>query len=306
MLHRKRVLLAKTETTSGTDAAPTGAADAVSVSELSVQLMQGPTENRGLIRGELGNDITYHTGPHTTVSFSVELAGAGTAGTAPAWGRLIKACAFGETLTSGTDVVYAPNDPASTLTIHYIKEGLVYALLGARGTFTLDLTPGQIPRFNFTFTGLRAAPVAATLPSAVLTAFKIPVAVNAAHTTTFSLHGHTAPLSALSLDIANEVVYRNLVGGEDVIITNRAPSGSITIDEPGLAAKDFHAIVAAHTTGTFSITHGTATGNKIVISAPAVQLTSPAEEDVNGVTGLQMNLSFVPVSGNDELKITVK
>ena len=106
MLHRKRIILAQLETTYGVDAAPTGAADAMLVSELSVQLMQGPTQSRDLIRATLGNDLTYHTGPHTTLSFAVEIAGAGTGGIAPAWGRLIRACAFNEAIDAGTEAVY--------------------------------------------------------------------------------------------------------------------------------------------------------------------------------------------------------
>ena len=180
--------------------------------------------------------------------------------------------------------------------MHYIKDGVAHALTGARGTFTLSLTPGEIPRFQFTFTGLRSAPITATQPTADTRAFQPPVAVNAAHTTEFSLHGHRAPLSAFTLDVANEVVYRNLVGGEDVIITDRAPTGSVTIDEPLLTEHDFHAAIAAHETGPLTITHGLTAGHQIVMAAPR-RAAHPADGDRCGGSDRLAN-EFGPRAGH--------
>jgi hypothetical protein len=42
------------------------------------------------------------------VEFDVDLVGSGTAGTAPAWGPLIQACAFAEVIVASTSVTYNP------------------------------------------------------------------------------------------------------------------------------------------------------------------------------------------------------
>ena len=43
------------------------------------------------------------------VTFEVEMAGSGTAGTAPAFGPLLKACGNSETIVTDTSVTYAPS-----------------------------------------------------------------------------------------------------------------------------------------------------------------------------------------------------
>ena len=55
-----------------------------------------------------------------------------------------------------------------------------------------------------------------------------------------------------------------------------------------------------------SITHGTAAGNKVQVTSSGVQLANPRYSDQDGVQMLQMDIRFVPTSGNDELTITVK
>ena len=60
------------------------------------------------IRAYFGNSEQLPAGIHSELDFEVELAGSGAAGTAPAWGPLIRACGMSETITAATDVKYAP------------------------------------------------------------------------------------------------------------------------------------------------------------------------------------------------------
>ncbi len=114
-----------------------------------------------------------------------------------------------------------------------------------------------------------------------------------------------AKLYGLELDVANEIIYRNLVGAEDVQLTDRAPTGSATIEDPTQAEKDYFTIVRNVTLGAMNLLHGTAAGNQVHIHAPAVQLTAPAFEDRDGVIALKMGARLVPNLGNDELVIQV-
>jgi len=309
MLYRKKALLAKIESTYGVDANPTGAANAILTKGLSIQTLQGATVNRDIDREMLGNDITYHTGIFTKLSFDVEISGSGAAGTAPGYGPLLRACGFSETidLTMGLEkVIYDPvSSGFESATLYYNLDGELHKLLGARGTVKLGLNKEQIPVLSFEFTGLRVAAAASALPAGDVSGFTKPIAVNKANST-FTLHGYAAVLESLSLDIANDVVYRNLVNSESVLISDRAPSGNCTIDKPTLAAKDYEAIMAAHTTGALQFVHGATSGNIVEIDAPAVQLLQPNIGESNGIATLGMNLSLIPNAGDDELKITVK
>lgn len=97
---RKKTLLAKAESTYGVDPTPTGASNAILTKNLQIQLMQGNTVNRDVDRPTLGNDLTYHVAPYTKLTFDVEMAGAGTAGVAPAYAPLLKACGLAETVVA--------------------------------------------------------------------------------------------------------------------------------------------------------------------------------------------------------------
>lgn len=301
---RKKILLAKTEVTYGTDPTPTGAANAILTKDLSINLMQGQTVQRGTDREVLGNELTYHVAPYTTVSFGVELAGSGTAGTAPAFGPLLQACGFTET-DGVSDVTYTPRSSAfPSVTLYYHQDGLLHKITGARGTVRFSLSPGGIPTMNFTFTGLRNAPSDTALPTPTLTAFQTPIPITDAATPTFTVHGYAATMGGFNIDLANEVVYRNVVGEESVQIVDRAPKGDVSVEETALATKNFHSICAAHTTGALQMIHGSTAGHIVTLDAPVVQLLSPSYADSNGILMLNMQLALIPSAGNDELSLT--
>jgi hypothetical protein len=80
----------------------------VLVSALEVQPLQLELKDRELILGYLGNTEMVVGQRLVSVSFDVEIAGSGTAGTAPKWSALMQACGFSETIVSVTSVTYAP------------------------------------------------------------------------------------------------------------------------------------------------------------------------------------------------------
>lgn len=306
-LYRKKILLAKVETTYGVDPTPTGAANAILTKDLTVSLMQGNTVERNVDRATLGGDIAIHVAPYTSLSFSVELQSSGAAGTAPAWGPLLQACGFSETLVASTTATYAPVSTGfKSLTLYYHQDGLLHKITGARGSVSFSMSPGSIPMMNFTFTGIRNAPTDTALPTATLTGFKTPLGVNKANTPTFTLHGFAATMEKFEFDIANEVNYRNVVGDESVQLVDRKPTGSVSIEEQSIAAKDFHTIINASTLGALQIVHGTVAGSIVQIDAPKVQLLSPSYSDSNGVLMLDLKLNFTPNAGDDELIIVAK
>jgi hypothetical protein len=308
MLNRKRTILAKIEASYGVDPTPTGAANAILVRNLNPRPQEAQTVPRDLVRPYLGNSENLPTAIHAKLDFEVEMAGSGAAGTAPAWGPLLRACAFSETINAGVSVVYAPVSAAmESITLYFNVDGVLHKLFGARGTVSIGLANNQIPVFRFSFTGLYQAVVDAAAPSVTLTAWQKPLPVNRVNTTGFSLHGFSAgKLADLSVDAANEVVFRSLVGGtEEVLITDRKPAGSVLLEAVTVATKDWWTSIKDAATGALSITQGTVAGNKVKLDAPAVQLINPQYQDSQGVAMLQAGMVLVPgSSGNDELTIT--
>lgn len=179
LLKRNAALLAKIETTYGTDATPVGASDAVLVSDLKMRPMDMKTVDRALIRPFLGSSEQMPTQIYNGCEFSVELAGSGTAGTAPAIGPLLRGCGFAETITAGVKVEYLPISTGfESLTIYMNLDGVLHKGLGARGTVTFSLKNNDRPLANFNFTGLFVPVADAALPTVNLGAWKKPLPLN--------------------------------------------------------------------------------------------------------------------------------
>ncbi|WP_288637041.1 phage tail tube protein [uncultured Oxalobacter sp.] len=305
---RNALILAKTETTYGVDPTPTGAANAILCSGISPNMMSAEFVDRDLQRPYLGASEQLLASVKSELEFDVELTGSGTAGVAPAWGPLLKACAFGETVTESTDVVYKPvTDNIPSVTIFYYLDGLLHKMSGCRGTVSFELSPKGIPKMKFKFTGKYTEPTDTSNPSSVdYSAFQVPKVASTLNTPVWSLHGQTAPMSEFSVDVANDVIYRELIGASSVEITNRKPTGSVTFELNSIATKNWYQTIADGDTGAVSMTHGTVAGNIVVISAPKAQIYSPSYKDEDGNAMLSVSLSLIPDEGNDEISITVK
>ena len=306
-LTRKRLLLAKIETTYGTDPTP-AATDAVLVSALEVQPLQLELKDRELILGYLGNTEMVVGQRLVSVSFDVEIAGSGTAGTAPKWSGLMQACGFSETIVAVTSVTYAPISSAfKGVTLYFFADGVRHKVTGCRGTWSMNLEVGEIPKISFEFTGIFNAPTDETQPSGTFSNQADPVVVNSTNTTPLQVHGYAACLSAFSLGLANETPFRQLAGcTQEVMITDRKPEGEVTIEAPTIAAKNYFSAASTQTAGQFSLVHGTTAGNIVTFTAPTATLGSPEYEDSDGV--IMLKLPFMPqptAAGNDEFTLAL-
>lgn len=308
LLTRKTIILAKIESAYGTDPTPTGAANAILCSEPEVTPLEAEYASRDLVRSYIGASEQLPGIAKVACRFSVEISGSGAAGTAPAYGPLLRACGFDETITGGVSVAYAPVSASfESITIYYNRDGVLHELNGCRGTVTLNLEVGQIPRYEFEFTGIHVAPTDVALPTPTYSGFVTPLPVNRVNTPTFSLHSYSGIMQTLNLQAGNEVAHHSFVGAsnDEVMITNRSAAGSIVMESVLVATKDWFGIAKAGTTGALSLVHGTAAGNIVTLAAPAVQITNPNYGDADGVSMLNADLVLMPSSGNDELTITL-
>lgn len=306
LLSRRRTILAKIETTYGTDPTPTGSANAILVRNMTITPLNAEMVSRDLVRPYLGNSEMLVAAKHVAIEFEVEMAGSGTAGTAPAYGPLLRACGLAET-DGVSDVTYTPvSSGFESVTLYHNVDGILHKITGARGNAEFTINARAIPVIKFTMTGVYNAPSDAALPSVDYTAFKTPLAANSSNTTGFALLSYAGVLESLSLTLGNAVSYRSLIGSESVLITDRAVSGTAVFEAPLTATKDFFAAALSSTLGSLAITHGTVAGNKFQIDSTSIDIGQPTYSENDGITMLSVPFVAVPSSsGNDELSITV-
>jgi len=303
---KQKLIAAKIEATYGTDATPAGA-NAIVTRNLNVTPMESDKLQRNLDGSSLGNKGSALTNNRTKHDYEVELAGAGAAGTAPSYGLLFRASGFAEVINAAVDVQYNPVSGGFESVSEYLEQdGSLHNLLGGRGNVAFNINAGEYPFMKYDMTGFYVPPVAGNILNPVYTGFQAPVEVNNANTTAATFLGFAVIMKSLSLDMGNQVNYRNLVGQEAVVISDRAPSGTIVIEAPTLAQKDFFAAAAGNNTGALSVTHGTVAGNILVLDAPKVEIDAPTYSDDNGTLMMSIGFRPLPVAGNDEVKLTVK
>lgn len=309
LLYRNAAILAKIEATYGVDATPTGANNAILVSELQMKPMEMQTVDRALIRPFLGNSEQLPTQIYNGCEFSVELAGSGTAGTAPAIGPLLRACGFAETVTADTSVSYSPVSTGfESLTFYMNLDGVLHKGLGARGTVSFSLKNNERPMARFVFTGLFVPIVDAALPTVSFAAWRKPLPCNRTNTPTFTLHSYAALLDDLQLDMAVQVEYRGLIGGSEFVrITDRKPKGSVLMEAVKVADKNWWTAIQAATDAPLELVHGLTAGNIVEFDAPGVQIHTPTYQDQQGIVMLSAQLTVNPgPTGNDELILTFR
>ena len=382
LLTRKSLILAKSESTYGTDISPAGT-DAVLVRSLEVTPIEADTVSRELIRPYLGNSQQLLASAHVEITFEVEFAGSGTAATAPRFSSLLKACGMAETITasaitgtaqagsagsitlaaaaSATDGVYVGmiisitsgtgsgssglisayngttkvatvkaitaaftpgasslysiaanvgyrpvSSSFSSATIYYNNDGILHKITGARGTFAITATVGEIPVIEFTMIGIYNAPTDTAAPTATYSNQADPLIFKADNTSAFTVYGYAGCLMEFSFDIANETLYRELVGcTKEVIITTRAAEGELKIEAPTIAQYDFFTAALASTTGAVTLMQGTTAGNRVTVVLPSISLANPAYEDEDGIQMLGLPYVAIPTTiGNDEISLT--
>lgn len=311
-LIKNTIVTAKVEATAGTDAVPTGAANAVLISEASVTPLDAQSIDRALIRGYFGGSEQLVGPASVKLTYAVELAGSGAAATPPAWGQLLQGCAVAEgVLTTPARVEYTPvSTGLKTLTQYYYDDGLVHKLLSSMGNCTLSAKVGERPMLRFEWTGLDGGVVATPNVSGTFTAWKKPVAMTKANVIDITLGavyaagaltgGTLYNSTGLELNFGNVVNFSPMLSTETVDISDRQSTATIELELTAAQEAALMVDVKANVTQSLGFTIGTATGNKVLIFAPSAQLTNPRKSELNGKRLIGFDVRAVPVNGNDE------
>jgi hypothetical protein len=206
-----------------------------------------------------------------------------------------------------TEVVYTPiTDNLPSVSFYFQLDGVRQKILGARGSVQFSLNVKEIPKMAFSFTGFYASPTDTAAPSVDFSKFAQPKVVNTSNTTSFSLLSYSGLLESMSLDMACDVQFRQLVGLEQVNLIDRKPAGTFVIEAPSIASKNFFEAAKNGDFGDMSISHGSVNGNIVEISCPRVNIQNPSYQDSQGVHMLSIPFVATPDVGNDEIEIVVK
>lgn len=302
------MLLAKAEAVTGTDPTPTAAANAILCRAFTPEPIAGDQVARDLIRPYKGNSGKQFVGEYRRFRFEVEIAGAGAAGDVPKWGVLLEGCGFAKTVTALTDVTYDPvSNGEPTLTLYGYLDGIRWIMTGAKGTVTFTWNAKGIPVMAFEYIGDYVQATDTALPTdADYSGFKAPLAVSKRNTPTFTFHGLAACTSAFSINWAAVLNYRNLINCAGARSPDRQPTGSVTMELPSIATKNWDQIILEGTTGTASLVHGLAAGSIVEILAPNIQCGPYTLQDDQGIAMINMPFDVNPALGNDELSIVVR
>jgi hypothetical protein len=239
--------------------------------------------------------------------FMAELAGSGTAGTAPPWGKLMKGCAFGETLVALTSVAYAPASTAiPSLTLAAYMDGVIHKIWGARGGLKLNLEVGKPGLLHFDFQGSDFSHAdGAMLVGATYSSIVPPVFLGA----TFTIDGVDFNVEKVELDIANTLALRTNPnadsGHQSCLITGR--KGKITLDPEMVLAstKDIWTMWRNGSTVVLSAVLGSTPGNIVTIACPAFQIQDVKFGNRTGIRTNNLTAMMALSSGDDELTISL-
>lgn len=306
LLLRKRLILIETESVYGTDPIPDGA-DAVLVRDLNITPQQSDVVSRNLVRPYLGASEQLLANTRVVCTFSVELAGSGTAGTAPQYGKALLACGLSETVVPATSVTYAPvSSNFGSVTIHYNVDGVRHKVTGCRGTFVINANVGQIPTIDFEFTGIYNAPDDSALPSVTYANQATPLVFKNGNTSTFELLSYAGCLQSVTFNIGSTLVYRELIGcTKEVLMVDRSANGTVVLEAVTMATKDyFTAALTDQALGNLTFQHGTTAGNIVDFTSTRIDIGDVSYSDQDGIAMLNIPCTAVPsTAGNDEFSL---
>lgn len=312
-LWEKKVILQKIETTEGTDAAPTSAADALQVLNYQPQFMDAEGKVRNIERAYFGANPQLLTSFKRGASFDMEIHGGGAAPgtTVPPWMKVLRIGGMDAgVVTGGNSVVQKPiTDSIASATHWGYLDDLLLQTIGARAVFGWTIEDDDYPRFNISLLGRAPTGLASqAVPTNPTIAGYVDPVIASTENTTFLFDTFAAPLRRWVMSNNADLQYRSLIGPQDrVLLRDRPFSGSLVIRVPDLTAKDYFGKIRPGTTMPAQVIHGTVPGNIVQIDTPALQVTGNVTLDEEGGEVMAtIPVTALPVAGNDEVVFTSK
>lgn len=204
---------------------------------------------------------------------------------------------------------YTPISSAfESLTLYLYRDGLLFKLLGSRGTFSIQGTGGDFALFTFTFTGDYVAVTDASQPSTPTYETQKPTQVELANLVVDDYASFAA--AEFTFDMQNDVQIREDINSENAyagaLIVGRAPQFTFN---PEAVLEGTHPVWQNLSEGTemaFGVKVGKTKGNVVQFDSPNVQYTNVGAGNRNSTLIYDITLNCARVAGNDEIKISFR
>lgn len=305
MLSKKSVLLAKAETTYGTDPTPSGTVDSLLVMDATIK------ENHEVLEREvqwkyLDRLPSVKGESFCEVTFKIDVCGSGSIALAPRIGALLRACGLAATVQSGVSVTYTVStDSHASATLYLYMDGRLHTITGARGSAKMIFSAGKTCIMEFTMKGLYTAPTSASLPTTTYETTVTLPPVCKSSLFTFNSKS-TLVTQTVELDFGAEVVKRpslnsaNAVAGFEIVgfkpVVTIDPEAQIetsyTFRTDQLTTQRAVAVVATR-----------AAGNIVTLNVPKMNITKIEYADREGILIEKLEGEASANSGNDAFNI---
>lgn len=199
----------------------------------------------------------------------------------------------------------------SSCTLVAVKDQNVHRIEGFRGSPALAAPLNGYGTFTITGIGRYVTPTAKASEAFVFSNQAEPVPVTPRHTRALRFQGFNPCSEGFTFDWGLTTTFRSLIGCDPTArITNRPnPSGTITIENPPVATKNFFTAAADNSgasDGPFVVQQGTAATESSIFGCAKAAISGDLSfSDSDGIDMLQVPFTALPKSstGNDETRL---
>lgn len=302
LLLKREVLLAKVESTYGTDPTPGPTTDAFPAIDLDFK-ETAPPGDRPIRKEALSRQQRYLGERYAELTFKIEILGSGSVALPPRVGALLRGCSFTETINSGVSVVYTPNASTATqesVTFYFYRGGRLHKITGAVGTIKGVCEAGKLGILELSFMGLYNAPTLASIPTTAVYDTTAGVCKGG----TLSYNSKTTLVGNMfDFDTQNTIAKRPSLSASDAIagfyVSDRDPIATFNPEMTVETSYDFRGDALTNERA-LSYT----VGSYLTISCPAFNPYYPEYNDVEGILHEKIQGQCDESSGNDEITLT--
>jgi hypothetical protein len=200
---------------------------------------------------------------------------------------------------------------SSSCTLVAVKDQNVHRIEGFRGSPAMAGPLNGYGAFTVTGIGRYVTPTAKSAEAFVYSNQAEPVPVTPRHTKALRFQGFGPCSEGFTFDWGLSTVFRSLIGCDpSARITDRPnPNGTLTIENPPVATKDFFTAAADNSgasDGPFMVQQGTVETESSIFFCPKVAISGDLSfSDSDGIDMLQVPFTALPNSpaGNDETRL---
>jgi len=196
-----------------------------------------------------------------------------------------------------------PDLPNSSLKAWFYFDQVKHFMDGGRGTMGLELATKTIGKMSVDIMGLEEPGIDASTPQPIYTNTAVPQAFNIDNTPVVDVFGTDGLcFKADSFALNNATTHQVNPGcSEYVMITDRQPGGTLTVEMPLLSTVDFYTIAKEQTRGRIAMTHGTEAGKYVTIVRPSCTIQAPTPGAADGIRTIALTYKALPIDNQGKI-----